>query len=420
MKILVTATACSPYLGSENHFGWSAIQCLARDHDLWILTSQRNRADLEKARVEGLVPDNIQFIHLGQVKPWHPSRMRARLQGWREYLNFSKEILPVAKTYHQRIGFDLSHHITFATWRVASPLAWLDIPFVFGPIGGNEQFPVRFLNILSPAACAFEMFRMLSNRAARLSSNVRQCIRKAAHVFAASRETDRLLQNIRGSRTGISSLSPAFYSKRRIDAFSKFVAEKRFDGPLRLFAGGNLEGRKGVRLALHALARAKSRGVRFRYRLGGGGPERQNLQRLAIQLGMRNDVLFGEPLSGEAYLNELRENHAFLLPSFRESAGLTMMEAMLAGCVPIVADCGGPADIVTEECGFKVPVTNPDQMVENLTQAIEKIDADRQLVANKGIAASARIASHYTEDNYLKIINSVYKSIVCNPVGTYV
>ena len=396
------------------------MKCLARDHDLWVLTSQRNRADLEKARAEGLIPKNIEFIHLGRVQPWHPNRMRARLQDWSEYLNFSKEILPVAKTYHQKIGFDLSHHITFATWRVASPLARLNIPFVFGPIGGNEQFPLRFLNMLSPVAGAFEMFRMLSNCVARSSFKVRQCIREAAHIFAASRETDQLIQSIRGSRAGVSPLSPAFFSKPKIETFSKPFFERKMDGPLRFFAGGNLEGRKGVRLALHALARAKNRGVRFRYRLGGGGPERQNLQRLAIRLGMESDVFFGEPLSGEAYLNELRESHAFLLPSFRESSGLTMMEAMLAGAAPITADCGGPADIVAEECGFKVPVTSPNAMIEKLAQIIETINSNRKLVADKGRAASAWISARYTDDSYLEAVNAVYKSIGPNSISSQI
>jgi glycosyltransferase involved in cell wall biosynthesis len=46
---------------------------------------------------------------------------------------------------------------------------------------------------------------------------------------------------------------------------------------------------------------------------------------------------------------ELRAAHIYLLPSLRDSAGITLAEAMLAGCVPVVADCAGPGEIVTEE-----------------------------------------------------------------------
>jgi hypothetical protein len=37
MKVLVSAFACTPYAGSENYYGWQAVQCLAKDHDLWVL-----------------------------------------------------------------------------------------------------------------------------------------------------------------------------------------------------------------------------------------------------------------------------------------------------------------------------------------------------------------------------------------------
>ena len=46
---------------------------------------------------------------------------------------------------------------------------------------------------------------------------------------------------------------------------------RTLDGPLRLLAGGNLIGAKGIALAFQAVARAKARGVKFHYRLGGGG-----------------------------------------------------------------------------------------------------------------------------------------------------
>ena len=38
MKILISAIACNPYLGSGNYFGWSAVKCLAQDHELWVMS----------------------------------------------------------------------------------------------------------------------------------------------------------------------------------------------------------------------------------------------------------------------------------------------------------------------------------------------------------------------------------------------
>ena len=54
MKVLISAFACTPYGGTENYYGWSAVQCLAKDHDLWVLTSGRNRPDFDRALAEGV------------------------------------------------------------------------------------------------------------------------------------------------------------------------------------------------------------------------------------------------------------------------------------------------------------------------------------------------------------------------------
>jgi glycosyltransferase involved in cell wall biosynthesis len=411
MKVLVSAVACTPYHGSENYVGWEAVKALSKDHGLWVLTSRRNVPDLQRATAEGLVPDNVHFAFAGTCSPWHPNRMRARLQGWREYLNFSKAILPVARQLLYQEKFDVVHHVTYVTWRVASPLGELGIPFVFGPVGGYEQFPLRLLPTLSPAATAFELARMTSNVISRFSPAVRHCLRSADHVVVGNLETEKLVKTVRGASAGVSTLSAAFYSSTQIESFSRFAEGKHLSGPLRLFAAGNMEGRKGVALALEALAEAKQKGVQFQYRLGASGPEVAHLKQLTSRLGLQDHVIFGDSLHGEAYRRELGDTHIFLLPSLRESAGLTMMEAMLAGAVPVVADCGGPASIVTNDSGYKIPITSSHQMVQEMAEILVAMDRNRQLIAEKGRAASARIATHFSEDNYRQTIKGIYQAV---------
>jgi len=411
MKILISAYSSNPYLGSEDYGAWSALKCLARDHELQVITSSRNRASLARAAAEGLIPPGVRFHYAGQVKEFHPNRFFARLQGWKEYGGFAKAVLPVARELHRTEKFDLVHHLTAATWRVASPLWQLGIPFVFGPIGGNEPFPPRLFPILSPSATAFELLRMSSNLVSRFSPAVRNSIRRAAHVFAANAETEQLVKTLRGSGLGVSRLSQAFYSEATIAGFARFDTGKNPAGPLRLFASGNIEGRKGVALALTALARAKKSGVDFRYRLNANGPEIPHLKKLATRLGLSHEVIFAGGAKFQDYQRELGATHVYLLPSIRESAGLTLMEAMLAGCVPVVADCGGPGTIVTEACGYKIPVVSREQMVAQLAAVVTEINRDRKIILEKGQAARQRIATAFSEENYRKTVNAVYRSL---------
>lgn len=411
MKILVSAIACNPYGGSEALHGWIACRALANLGELWLLVSDENRAGLEEAQQKGIVPENMHFIHLGGQKPYNENRMIARFQSWGRYMKFSRMILPVARELHAKIGFDLSHHVTYSTWRVGSPLWRLGVPFIWGPISGTEVFPLRrFGGILSPSARTFEAVRIAGGVYSGINPAVGRSARNAFHIFAAHNEAVPHLAKLRGKKEGISVLSYYAFSGATIASFARPEFKPRANGPLKILAGGNLEGRKGVAIALHGLALAKKQGAKFAYRITGKGPEEAHLKQLAPALGLENDVIIGQAFSREDYMRELKDSDLYLLPSLREGGGLTMMEAMLAGCVPIVADCGGPGSAVTDECGVRVPVTTPAGMAEKIGEAVVRFDKNRSLIVKMGQAAAERIATTYADHRFLSSIKEVYDS----------
>jgi glycosyltransferase involved in cell wall biosynthesis len=287
----------------------------------------------------------------------------------------------------------------------------LGIPFIFGPIGGNESFPLRIFPVLSSPGAAFELARNTSNIVSRFFPSVLQSLRRSHHIFASTPETEQLVTAIRGSNKGISSLSPGFYSEAKAAEFSRTVSSKSRDGLLRIYAAGNLAGHKCIAIAFQALSLVKKHGVDFCYYLGASGPEIPHLKKLAAKLDLTQQIVFGDAMSREDYQQELGRTHIYLLPSMRESVGLTMMEAMLAGCIPIVADCGGPKLIVTEDCGYKVPVSTINGMVENIADIILMIERDRRILSEKGPLASKRISANFGEENYLNTVNAIYRSL---------
>jgi glycosyltransferase involved in cell wall biosynthesis len=167
-----------------------------------------------------------------------------------------------------------------------------------------------------------------------------------------------------------------------------------------------------VAVALKALAIANNEGVDFVYRLGGYGPERMHLQNLTRELGIEDRVTFGDSLSGDDYLNELRKSHLYLLPSLREHTGLTLLEAMLAGCVPIVANGGGPGSIVAGDRGFKVAVSDPAKMAADIAEAICLLAKDPGLRGKLGGEASRFVATEYSAKNYQNCMAEFYRKAI--------
>jgi len=409
-RVLIAAAACMPRSGSESFFGWSAIQSLREIVELEVITTENNRDALEKEDAER--PLGFRVHYLGKKMVWHPNRMIARVQDWRQVVGCSWQILALAKQIHAERPFDLAHHVTISTWRVASPLWRLGIPFVWGPIGGGEPFPWECRSLLSPQAQIFEAIRELSNIVGKVSPSIRATAQNAAYCLAANEETKKVLLDLRGQKAGVQVMSPAMFWPERMKSLQTGVLSKPGAQPLRIFAGGNLEGRKGVAIALQALAIARNEGVDFVFRLGGYGPERTHLQNLARELGLEDRVIFGDSLSGEDYLNELHKSHLYLLPSLREHTGLTLLEAMLAGCVPIVIKSGGPGTIVAENRGFKIAVSDPGKMANEIAETICMLAKDRGLREKLGQEASRFVGAEYSVKNYQNQMADIYRKAI--------
>ena len=69
-----------------------------------------------------------------------------------------------------------------------------------------------------------------------------------------------------------------------------------------------------------------------------------------------------------------------VFPSVRDFGGGVVFEALAMGAVPVVADFGGPGDIVHGEVGFKVSLTNEDDVVLQIEKVLAELARDPGLV----------------------------------------
>jgi glycosyltransferase involved in cell wall biosynthesis len=279
-------------------------------------------------------------------------------------------------------------------------------------VGGAEKFPPGLLGILSPKAILFELVRYAANTVGRMSPSLRTMVRRADAIIASNPDAFELLEKMRGKKQGIHSLLVTSFTIKERDALGTAVKPPRREAQyLHAFASGALEGRKGVSLALDAIALAKKQGLKIRYRVGSHGPEIDHLREQAKRLDLEQEVIFGEPMPRDGYVRELLESDIYLLPSLRDNAPSTLMEAMLAGCVPLVAGCGGPDVIVSDDCGYRVPVGSRRKLVEGVAKALLDLQADPARMRNLGNAARARILKNYTIESYLETTERIYAEV---------
>jgi N-acetyl-alpha-D-glucosaminyl L-malate synthase BshA len=104
--------------------------------------------------------------------------------------------------------------------------------------------------------------------------------------------------------------------------------------------------------------------------LAGDGPERNNLERLARELNIWDDVIFLGKVRDTAHVLEIAD--VFLLPSETESFGLAALEAMAVGVPVISSNTGGIPEVnIDGETGFLSDVGDVESMAANALKILE-------------------------------------------------
>ena len=87
-----------------------------------------------------------------------------------------------------------------------------------------------------------------------------------------------------------------------------------------------------------------------------------------------------------------------------EHFGITTVEAMSAGCIPVVINKAGQKEIVTDECGLKWDTTQ--ELVSNTEYIFSHPQEAKLLSAN-----SIKRSTIFSKENYTKEINSLINSL---------
>ena len=90
-------------------------------------------------------------------------------------------------------------------------------------------------------------------------------------------------------------------------------------------------------------------------------------------------MLFCNSLRHET-MKRMGSADVLVFPSVREFGGAVVFEALATGAVPVVADFGGPGDIVYPEVGYRVPLTNETDVVAQMEKILEDLAGNRDLL----------------------------------------
>jgi len=199
----------------------------------------------------------------------------------------------------------------------------------------------------------------------------------------------------------------------------------RQDGVFRILTVCRLCGQKGLDTSLRAVRELINMipSVPIEYRIVGDGPDREMLENLTEELGLKEYVVFAGPMEQSGVVEQMRQADVFLLTSVYEWLGVVLLEAQAIGLPIVATNVGGiPEAVSAGESAILVPPSNPRAAAEALAECLRHPEKREKM----GLAGRKHVEEHFDIDRlndrleqlFLEISQTVKKNQPVRPASS--
>jgi glycosyltransferase involved in cell wall biosynthesis len=381
LRILLLAPGSNPNGITGPLIGYSHAEALARLHTVTLVIRRENEGAVRRKQSNFHGIEVISLPWLDRIYAWcfrmiFRNNYRSQVLTAFNYvfcLAFEWQAWRQTRTRIKAGEFDVVLRLLPIPSVLPSAFAFFlrrgPIPFVIGPINGGLPWPTGFRQANRQKEWISDLRSFY-----RFLPFARSTYRNAAAIIAGSSHTCNEFAVYRDKlffvpgENGIDSSLYATVSR----------SSQRSDKLELIFVGG-LVPYKACDLALRAAASLLQTN-QARFTVVGDGPEQTGLEQLARSLGIEKVVTFCGHLRHGEVIQRLGAADVLVFPSIHEFGGGVVFEALAMGAVPVVVDFGGPGDIVNSDVGFKVPLTNEDDVVLQIEKVLATLARDPVLV----------------------------------------
>jgi glycosyltransferase involved in cell wall biosynthesis len=416
VKVLLSTYSCRPNSVSEPAIGWHAVtHALSRGHEVWAVIE---KSGYEKRVVEYLKDNPMPGFHplFLEVTPGLERFLRSgsTIRGNIYYTLWQRKLLKVAGELHRQVGFDLVHHVTFGRCWSPSGLRDLGLPFIWGPVGAAESSPRAFMREFPLRVRVAERLRDSVRIVSQFAPALKETARAATIGVGTTRESCDALRSY-GVR-GVEQLPQLGISGEILESLGNMKLPPP-GAPFRALCLGRLLHWKGFHLAVRGFAVfARNHPAAELLIVNSGGPFRGELDRVVAESGVQNQIKFFTQLPTHAEaMEKLAQSHVLIHPALREGFGTVCSEAMAAGRPVICLDVAGPAFQVTPETGWRIPATNPEEVVAAIGQHLATLEQDRARLETFSANARVRVREHFS----LRALGEAFDSLYARAVALH-
>jgi glycosyltransferase involved in cell wall biosynthesis len=414
MRVLLSAYAFSPYRGSECAVGWNIVTRMAKFHEVTVLCgdvsqSLETKKDLERYFNEhGPIPQlTIQYVppsiliifieRLHQIPGlWALYYLAYNLWQLKAYR--------VAKELQAKRPFDLAHHLNMIGYREPGYLWRLPLTFVWGPVGGSPNESWAYRSLFSfPGQIKVLSRTWINEIQKRMAFRAKKAAKKAAKIWAVTTDDLYTVNNIWGA-----------HAEQMIETGTTLRDESRirtWDGkePLKIVCSGIHTSRKALPIVFRAIVAA---GIKDKLKIVilGAGPETESWVDMANHLRLAESITWRGMLSHQEAMTDMNDAHLLLFPSLKEGTPHVVLEALSLGVPVICHDACGMGIAVTDSCGIKISLRDPEASIKGFEKALKSFFNNPALVETLSKGALAR-AAQLTWEKKVEAIAKGYENV---------
>jgi glycosyltransferase involved in cell wall biosynthesis len=413
-RVLLIAEAANPEWASVPLVGWSLCRALADQVDAHLVTQIRNRDAIARTGWR----EGAEFTAIDSEAVTRPVYLfgewlrKVTGLGWTAttafgalfYYHFEWLVWRRFRGALARGEYDLVHRVTPLSPTSPSLIAGrckaLGVPFVWGPLNGGVPWPREFSSVQRAEGEWLSYVR----GAHRLMPGYRGTRRDAAATLVGSKATWDQMAGYHDRCVYLpeNAIDPARFPERPLP-----VPE----GPLRLAFVGRLVPYKGADMLIEAATPLLRSGAAVLDVIG-DGPEMPALKRQVAEAGLGAAVALDGWVEHRKMAERLGRSHVFAFPSVREFGGGVVLEAMALGLAPVVVDYAGPAELVPDGAGFRVPIGSRAQVVERFREVLTALARDPGRARALGERARRHVRRLFTWDAKACQVLEVYRWVL--------
>lgn len=416
MKVLINAYACSPGMGSEPGMAWNWCVNLAKYCELIIITEGEFSERIEEAMQTLPQSTNMHFYY-------NPVSEKIRQMCWNQgdwrfykyYREWQWKTYLMAKDICRWDHVDILHQLNMIGFREPGYL-WklsreMDIPFVWGPIGGLKLFPIGFM---THANMKQRIFNKLKNSITlwqlKHDKRVNSALHTASILISAIPDSQSAIKQYKGLD---SIIIPETGCTPNKDEVSNRGNKERLD----LLWVGKFDYRKQLELAIETLAKVANglslSANKIRLVVCGTGNSEQiaRYHRMTEILNVSKHVVWKGQCKHEEVLKEMQEADLLFFTSVNDDTSTVVLEA-ISNALPVLChNAMGFGYVINEKCGIKIPLANPQQSAKDFAEKIMYLYQHRDELQRLSDGCKA-VSEKFSWDNKAKEMVEQYKKVL--------